>query len=353
MNYEGYKNNLITSISIMYSGDVKTQLVRYLIDEDIATRKKSETDRIYIKALGIDEKISKCLNNSEQAFKVIEKFEMFKGYKYSILSEIKEIHLEELKNNAINIEEIIWNDTSDLDFFDKPLYYENEDVAILKFHKMIDIIDEENGGKTDVRYPLLAIIHKKLDILEFRFDKIVHKRNDDFSQITMEPRRSWITTKLKAKLTEYPIGNALNKMVDEDKYKNDIKEEICSFGYPGEKGVIVKYGNGDVMPFLGELEEIIKEKSSVFTKTSLEILENFIFEKKVLSSKHFREIKWIKCPYNGETENDERKYAKTRFIFNYKGRCEDLIIFYNSKYNDMERMNYVIQYIDKVKRNNI
>ena len=98
-------------------------------------------------------------------------------------------------------------------------------------------------------------------------------------------------------------------------YPKDAEEEVCSMGFPGEKGVIVKYGKNRTMPVLGELEELVQNNKEIFGEKAKEIIDGFIFEKKVLSSKHYREIRWLNNAYNGNTSDENKKFLKTKIIF--------------------------------------
>lgn len=344
MNFTEYKEQLMATIK-NEPETYKRDIVNGLINDGIASRNKKDEGKVYVRILDLDDKIEKCIIDNDNSCKYIEKYEMLKGYKYSIIKEINNINIEDIKQVAIDINTEFWRE----DLFEKPLFYEESDFLVLKFHKIIDIIDQENGGKNYVRYPLVVVIHKKLNILEYRFDKITHKKDENFYSITIKARQSWMSSKLGLRCKSYELGNILNEITTNKKYKQDVREAICSLGFAGDKGVIVKYGEDEKMPFIEELEDIIKNNKKDFSDKSISILNDFIFEKKVLSSKYFRELKWLNIPYNHFRKlKDEQKIVTIRCIFNYKGKCEDLLVFYNSKYNYMERMNYVVEYFRKV-----
>lgn len=344
---ERYNKLLLDTVMEDYSNITRSKLIKKLLESEIASKKKKVVDAVYIVSMAQKEKFKQCLDKNHNTIKEIELLEINKGYKYSIPYKINNVNLEKLPYFAIDIESYNWNEFKAEDI-SKPVYIENDNICAIKFHKEIDSIDWETGKKVNIRYPLLMVIHKKNNILEYRFDRIVHKRDDVFYSRTIEGVSNFCSI-LNLDIVPYELGVPLAEIVKN--YPKDAEEEICSMGFPGEKGVIVKYGKNRTMPVLGELEELMKENKEVFVGKVKEIIDNFIFEKKVLSSKHYREIKWLNNLYNGNIKDENKKFLKTKIIFNYKGKHRDLIDFHYSNLNDMERMNNVIEFIDKINNN--
>lgn len=343
-----YKQLLLNTIIEDYSNETRSKLIKKLLKVDIASKKKEhKEDAVYIISMEQKEKFRQCLERNIYTIKEIELLEINKGFKYSIPYTILNLELDKVNDFAININNYNWKEFSEEDI-NKPVYIEDDDICAIKFHKQIDYIDTETGVKKDIRYPLLMVIHKKLNILEYRFDKIVHRKDDNFYSRTIDGI-SHFASIMKLNVIPYELGTTLTEIVKN--YPNDAEEEVCSMGFPGEKGVVVKYGKNRTMPLLGDLEELVQNNNDIFVGKVLDLINNFIYEKKVLSSKHYREIKWLNNPYNGNTNDENKKMLKTKIIFNYKGNNRDLINFHYSNLNDMERMNNVIKFIDKIKRN--
>lgn len=344
---ERYNKLLLDTIMEDYNNVTRSKLIKKLLKSDIASKKKKEVDAVYIVSMEQKEKFKQCLEKTHNTKKEIELLEINKGYKYSIPYKINRLELERVSDFAINVDTYNWDDFK-IEDISKPVYIEDDNICAIKFHKEIDCIDADTGKKVNVRYPLLVVMHKKNNILEYRFDRITHKKDDIFYSRTIEGVSDF-KSKLNLDIVPYELGAALGEIVKN--YPKEAKEEVCSMGFPGEKGVIVKYGKNSTMPVLGDLEELVKNNEKVFTGKAKELIDNFIFEKKVLSSKHFREIKWLNNPYNGKTKDEDKLFLKTKIIFNYKGKHTDLIDFHYSNLNDMERMNNVIKFIDKVNNN--
>lgn len=345
---EKYKQLLLKTIIEDYNNETRSKLIKRLLENNIASKNKEhKEDAVYIISMEQKEKFRQCLEKNINTIKEIELLEINKGYRYSIPYSIKSLELDKVADFAININEYNWAEFNEEDI-NKPVYMEDDNICAIKFHKQIDYIDSETGNKIDIRYPLLLVIHKKLNVLEYRFDRIVHRRDDNFYSRTIEGI-SHFTSIMKLNIVPYELGNTLTEIVKN--HPKDAEQEVCSMGFPGEKGAVVKYGKNRTMPLLGDLEELVQNNSDVFVGRARDLIENFIYEKEVLSSKHYREIKWLNNPYNGNTSDENKKFLKTKIIFNYKGNNRDLINFHYSNLNDMERMNNVIKFIDKIKRN--
>lgn len=344
---ERYNKLLLNTIMEDYNNITRSKLIKKLLNSEIASKKKKEADAVYIVSLAQKEKFEQCLERTHNTKKEIELLEINKGYKYSIPYKIHNVDLEKVSDFAINVDNYDWNDFK-VEDIDKPVYIEDDNICAIKFHKEIDCIDSETGNKVNIRYPLLLVVHKDINILEYRFDRIIHKNDDVFYSRTIEGISNF-TSKMKLDITPYELGPSLGEIVKN--YSAEAKEEVCSMGFPGEKGAIVKYGKNGTMPLIGDLEELVQNNEEVFSGKVKELLDGFIFEKKVLSSKHYREIKWLNNPYNGKTKDENKLFLKTKIIFNYKGKKQDLIDFHYSNLNDMERMRNVIKFINKVNKN--
>ncbi|WP_332856781.1 hypothetical protein [Clostridium paraputrificum] len=344
---ERYNKLLLNTVMEDYNNVTRSKLIKKLLESEIASKKKKDVDAVYIVSIAQKEKFRQCLEKTRNTIKDIELLEINKGYKYSIPYKINNVNFEKLSEFAINVEKYNWNEFKEEDI-SKPVYIDNEHICAIKFHKEIDCIDSDSGKKVHIRYPLLMVINKKYNILEYRFDRIIHKKDDVFYSRTIDGISDYCS-KLNLDIVPYELGAPLAEIVKN--YPKDAEEEVCSMGFPGEKGVIVKYGKNRTMPVLGELEELVQNNEDIFGEKAKEIIDGFIFEKKVLSSKHYREIKWLNNAYNGNTSDENKKFLKTKIIFNYKGKHRDLIDFHYSNLNDMERMNNVIEFIDKINNN--
>lgn len=340
-----------------YSDVAIKRFIKFLIKENIATRNKKDKGKVNVKGLELNEKVQLCFGKNRNTIKAFDKFEMLKGFKYSFLYKAYNINYNDIDKFADNIDSINWNNI-DIDKIDinmeKPIYWNMENQLIIKFHKIIDVIDVEDGKQTYIRYPIIVILHKVEELIEIRFDRLTHKRNEQFYELGVDTRISWLHSNLGINMKPYELTENLSYIVEN--CKEDVKEDICSLGYPGEKGIIVKYGDDNIMPFIGEIEELIKNNNVLFekneqTKICKEILETFIFEKKTFADTHYRELTWIKTPFYENNEEEKKKFLRIKVSFNYRGKMKDLITFYNSNNFDMERMNYVIKYMYKAIQN--
>lgn len=352
-------NRLMVDTLNNIPNNLKQKVINKVIDKGIGTYNKKEGDnKIDLKKLSLDERILKCIQEYKNIFKIYDEVELEKGYRYSFMYKYNNINLDKLNNLAYNLKELDYEEIFELEEFNiqKPYYLEDEECIYIKFHKSINEVEikvkEDGLNKYDRRYPVIVVIHKKYNTLDIRFDKVTHKKDENFYKKSLEIIVPWIKNRLECDLTVFELSKSLLYIVNN--CSNQVAEDICSMGFEKDKGVVLNYGESKVMPLIGELEELIKENIDIFNKTEdtkscKDILEKYIFVKKVLSSKHYRVLRWL----NEENNLTEcvKGDVRAKFIFNYKGIYEDLVHFIDSKNNNMETMNYVIRYIKKAESN--
>lgn len=336
------------------SNNIKQKIINKIIERNIGTYKKNQEDKICLKNLTLDEKVKKCIENYPNTFKIFDEVEFNKGYRYSFVYKYNNIDMKTIKNNAYNMDDIdyenILESKKDINL-SIPYYIEDNEKMYIKFHKSINEVEikDEMINKYDRRYSTMIVVHKNQNIIDIRFDKLTHKKDDDFYEKALELQISWIKSKLNCDLEDYELGIPMTYIVNN--CSNQVVEDICSLGFEQSKGVVVNYGKSKVMPLIGELELLIEENLSKFdkdqgTKECKKLLEDYIFDKKILSSKHYRVLRWLNEENNLDKLTDSD--VKVKVIFNYKENNRDLVCFLDSKNNNMETMNYVVRYIKSV-----
>lgn len=353
MKYNLYKDLVVNKI-LHDSPDYMIQdLINLIREEGIGTYSKKEEHKIYIHSIPKDEKIVKCIEGNLDTLKLFDNIEFNKGYKYSMLFKYTEIDFSMLKEFAINYDDLDYRDFIDSEVdIDRPIYMERESLILIKFHKSISITNMNELRRYDIRYPILLVFHKNISLLEMRFDRLSNSGNDDFYKISINARLTWVKERLKAIVSSYELDTVVKYIVDNK--KEEVAELIWSFALAKEKGATLKSGTDKTMPFIGELEDLIKENNEVFmksedTKQCLNIINKYLNNVKRFSNARYRILRWIKPCINGENE-DDIKPIDLRIVFNYRDNHRDLINFYESEINDMERMNYVIKYIREVEQ---
>lgn len=296
--------------------------------------------------LSRQERIIKCLDKSpENTISVIEKVLIGKGYRYSIYYKcdnfIVNNELEDY-NNLDYYTPICINNGAIKDFT-KPILLEKDEKIIVRFIKEINPYYSKIDKSVYVLYPTLWIYHKDLNILEHRFDSLSFKGNDDFYEITKKAQIEVLRKRYTFELDEFRTSKLIEKIVDEN--KNEVHLKGQDIGLKGNSSAKLKVGSNNVMPFIGDLEELIdknKDKLYLDEKSSklAKIFTDYIDEVK-------REAKYKSRLIEISTYNEIKLKVSINVFFSYRENRYDLYNFLESKKIDMEMMNNAIEYICK------
>lgn len=347
MNYSQYEQLIISTLKY-YITEYQLQLIiNDLVDNKLATynRKEVESQVSFKGIVKRTDKIKLCLNSNKDTFKYIEFMEFYKGYRYSVYFKYTNLNEENVKEFALNVENIDFNNNIQ---YDIPFYIDKNDLLCIKFHKSISIPCESEQRFVDIRYPTLFIFHRDINILEVRFDRLTYKNDDNFYKITMETCIAVMKSKLKIQIESYDSDSVIKYIVDNK--KNEVYESVQHVGMRGDKSAVLKAGKDSVMPFIGDLEKILKNNSEIFNKNQdskecLNIINHYITQVKRFSDYKMRVLTWLNYDIN-----DRNKDIDLKIIFSYKNTDYHLFNYYNPKITKMERMNYVINHIIKTQK---
>lgn len=302
-----------------------------------------------------NERINACIDSNNLTLKLFDLLEIRKGYRYSILFEREDIDFEELKSKlstiGTNIDSEYYEDyTCDELNTDEIQYYEDKDHFFIKFHKFIDFFDKKNIARKRLRYPIVFVFHKNMNLFEARFDKLAYGGNSEFYLITMKARLSKIESIFKFKYEYFDIENTIREIVKE--YKGYVEEIIWSFETAKSKGLTLRVGEDGVMPFLGDLEILVnalkgKYSDNNIVEECLNEIENYMNHTKRFANEKFRILSWLKLEEEGKDIILD-KSIELKIIFNYYKKSFALLNIYDNKINDMERIDHVIKFIGKI-----
>lgn len=323
------------------------KLVKLKFAEYIEEEENHNPDLVSISTeLSRQERIIKCLDKSpENTISVIEKVLIEKGYRYSIYykcdSFIVNNELEEYNNLDYYTPICINNDV--INDFSKPILLEKGEKIIVRFIKEINPYYSKVDKSVYVVYPTLWIYHKELKILEHRFDSLSFKGNDDFYEITKKAQIEVLRKRYKFELSEFRTSKLIEKIVDEN--KNEVHLKGQDIGLKGNSSAKLKVGSNNVMPFIGDLEELIdKNKDKLYldeeSSKLAKIFTDYIDEVK-------REAKYKSRLIEISTYNEIKLKVSINVFFSYRENRYDLYNFLESKKIDMEMMNNAIEYICK------
>lgn len=198
-----------------------------------------------------------------------------------------------------------------------------------------------------MHYPVLLVLHKKLKLVEIRFDTVKRlftggDRDQTIYIRLIDEIIDYIKEKYNIELN--PID--LDFMIDLTKKdgNEDIKliSQYMNLATGGKAQLAVGNNEEYVLPIIGELKNIISDLKDELDK-NLKIkdaLEQFIFEKEETT-----DYPWIEVLFLNK-EGIKTRNNHVKFTFNYMNAKYSLITYY---YNDaligMERMNDVTKFI--------
>lgn len=304
--------------------------------------------------------IEKAMHQNQDCLKVIEDLEYDYSYKYSTLLGLNEYPEEKIK--ALISQGQILDSSSQTFMYDncsyfaeldiiKPTYKElNSNVVILKFNEIITgYLPVSENNKRTIKYPILALFFKDINVLEIRFDTIKSylKNGDDFFYLKQAGKIiGWFEKFLSVEL--FPLN--LKPVVDFISRKDSEEVDVAAQAMNMKSGskAILDTGVNDmpILPLLGELKELMQANEDLFkanpeTIAIEEQLTNFIFETEETS-----DLPWISLRWRHHTKS---KAIKVKFSFNFKGQVYDLLQYYGNN-AEMGEMNNVTKYLIENKR---
>jgi hypothetical protein len=338
-----------------YSTKTKQHLLKQMVEKKIAIKDDNingqfdidGNENININGMSTENAIAYCLERNDEAIKLVEHWEFIKDYKYSVLFTSDQFDKIVQKIQMLNINENIENDylfTS----FRKPVVYWDDERYYLKYNLAYSAIHPITREELLLKYPILIVLHKKSKIIEFRYDvlrKVFVLDQEQDSYV-------YIIDSLKAKIekeNECSItGLNLDYMVSVANQNDDIKLIAQYMRFNTGQYAQLEVGNNQeyMLPLIGELKTILLDYQEELEKVPVlkDTLDQFMYEKEEMSDYPWIEVLW---------ENDiKTRSIHVKFVFNYMNKDYGLIQhYYSNVLVGMERMNYVVEYIDSNRNN--
>jgi len=292
----------------------------------------------------LDEQLKMCISSKKEARKLFEEWEFTKDYKYSTLFKTDDFEkvIEKIKKFTKwnkNMEEYSIVDIENN--FTMPIYYETDGYIIIKHCRYFSAIEPLSGEESLIKYPIVFVLHKEEKILELRFDTLRH------IYIPEENAQSYYSGIIKGIMEYYKKNLIILHPLNLDFLKNELDDSTVMGKYimlPNGGNAQLDVGKNEnyILPLIGELKEILTNHIIDLSKVPAlnEDLKQFMFENEELSDCGWVEIMW-------EDEIKTRN-IRVKFIYNYQNTtCCVLQHYYNNILVGMERMNYVVKYINK------
>lgn len=355
-----YKQILKNTIELDCPNYLKQKLVNDIKVNRIGKYGTKEKDGVVL-LTGMSnhtERISTCIDKNNLTIKLFDLLEIKKGYRYTIIFKHRGIDFKDLResiaNIAIDLNSDYYNEYNGNVDDDEVHYYEDTRNFFIKFHKYIDVIDKKKVQMRYLRYPIVFVFHKDMNLFEVRFDRLAIDNDYRFYHDTMIARVSQLNSIYDKIGYEYlDLESTIREIVNE--HKDCVEEVIWSFETAKSKGLTLRVGEDGVMPFLGDLELLVNELRRKYDEDNnvdecLKEIENYMNKTKKFANEKFRILSWLKYNENGQNIKLD-KSIDIKINFNYNNKKYALLNIFDNEINDMERINHVIRFIGKVAGN--
>ena len=216
---------------------------------------------------------------------------------------------------------------------------------LIKFVLQKAFLRPEDYQPINYRYPVVIYINPQLSVLEIRFDAV--RFDPQFGKESYEKLLNdcleWIKASLKVELFLCDGAKTIDVVNSKKDKSIKIYKQMMELG-SGGSAELTAYGERDlVMPFIGEIRDLIDENEELFSQSTeiKELLLNYLNEKEKTANYPYIYIKRVKPV---ETDSYIFKITFDYFLGKFTtlqhqtGTCRDL---------GMERMNNAIKYLSE------
>lgn len=284
--------------------------------------------------------------------KFYEWWEYTKLYKYSVpfFYEMKQNIVEILKKHSLK--EFTWSTEHNQEFVlnstikdTVPAYYVENGKIFVKFVMQRTYLLQESLETIDYRYPVVIFIDTDNNILEIRYDAM--KYNSAFDNgiyvRCVSDCIEWLKRNLGLMMFECDHVNIIDVINSKQNDVVKIYKQMMEMSSGGSAELTASESRDYVLPFVGEIRELIDENSELFDDAEeiKQLLLQYLSDKEATASYPYIYIKWLK-----PVESQSYVVKVTFDYFNNRytllqhitGSCKDL---------GMERMNNAIEYLCK------
>jgi len=355
MDYLEYRDYVIGTTKESYPRYVQELIIKRLKELNIVEENgniSSLNDAFDISVFKEEEKLIKSIEQRTEVVKFIEEWEFLKAYKYAVLFSVENFNLDDIRNHkdiltfskSINkfdtlIDVNLANINNSLV---KPTIYENQEVLFLKINCKFEATHPLTTNMLKVKYPVLVVFHKKLEILEIRFDKInmYLKEKETFYKDMVNFALGWLKSNFDIQIQNLNLVQHIKNILDKNSEEVKVHAQCMSLRQGGKATLEVGNNREYILPLLGELKELIKEHEEEFNKSPKikGILEEFIEDTEKTSN-----LPWISLCWKNEVKV---RQIIVKFLHNYMNE-EYTLLQYLGVQRDMERMTHVTKFINE------
>lgn len=224
-----------------------------------------------------------------------------------------------------------------------PMCLSDESGVYLKFTLQKHFYRLDDGELIDYRFPVVIYFNESACILEIRYDNPRH--DPDFSKgdnklLVLECIR-WLKEHLKIRLFACEHSNLISTIKNNPDGDTKIFKQMMELQSGGSAELTASADRDYVLPFTGELRELITENDELFSKSPeiRDLLLQYLEEKEVTANYPYVYIKRVKpVETNSYIVKITFDFIDSKFTLlqHITGDCKDL---------GKERMNDAIQYL--------
>ena len=348
-----YKNTVLGN-----SNGVLNNICSLLIKENLITfeAQRSIGDSEELKYFESKRDLKKVISETTTDIKFsyfYEYWEFIKLYKYSLPLFYRSDSKETIEKMLIQIGAKEFNPDKFIPEFilstslkeATPLYWKNDGDLFIKFVLQKTYVQPDTFDQIDYRYPIIIYLNTENSILDIRYDSTRYNSNSVVSSAAYEmivtECMDWIKNNLQIDLFTCDHTDIIQIINDKQNENVKIYKQMMQMSTGASAELTASENTDYVLPFIGELRELIDENEEIFNKADdvKQILLQYLADKEATASYPYIYVKWVR-PVESQSyivkvtfDYFSRKYTLLQHI---TGNCKDL---------GMERMNDAIKYL--------
>lgn len=347
--------NFYKSTVLGYSKNLQKYVCDLLNQEGYITFDKQESifdkdKKILFKSKKDWKNILETTTMTSYCIPFYEYWEFIKLYKYSVpffyeIPDEKEL-LELIKSKDIVIfdekqyqSKYIINVT--LEDAEPLCLNENENI-FLKFVLQKSFVNQETFDRIDYRYPIVIYFNEKGKYLEIRYDSTKYNtsNNENYEKI-INDCINWLKSELQINLYICDHRNLIEVIKNADDKSVKLYKQMMEMSSGGSAELTAAESSDYVLPFVGEIRELIDENEELFSECSdaKQLILKYLDDKEATANYPYIYVKKI--------EPVESQSYMYKVIFDYLNHRYTLLQHITGSCKDlgMERMNNVIKYL--------
>ena len=342
-----------TNTVMGYSKALQRQICSKLEQEGLITFKvqkdKFESDEcIYYVEKDVEKVILDTTQSPHNQYLTFyEKLEFTKLYKYSvplffegnIMEAVALLEQQSKIQKYDQIECIIARNIKE----NIPSYFVDGSTLLIKFVLQKSYPNPEDYETIDYRYPIIIYFDLENSICEIRYDALKYSQKfyTDAYKTNSEEIMHWVTNVLGIKLYRCEHSNFIDVVRKDTSGLVKVYKQMMDMGAAGSAELTASSEQDYLLPFIGELNELINEHEEMFSKAPeiKQLLLDYLAEKESSANYQYVYLKWVNAV--------ESKSYVVKVVFDYFNNEHTLLQHISSSCNDfgMGRMNNAIRYL--------